>query len=87
MKLPDWIRGMVYNLTDYFCWEKNLSAGDLSAFVTSQGMCVLQLSPLVGVTVLCLLRVHPNQPWRLRGYLLSLECLEHVKGCNSASDF
>lgn len=46
MKLPDWVRGMVYNLTDYFCWEKNLSARDPSAFVTSWGKCVL--SPLVG---------------------------------------
>lgn len=79
MKLPDWVRGMVYNLTDYFCWEKNLSAGDLSAFVTSWGTCVLELCPLVGVTALCLLRVYPNQPWGLRGYLLSLGCPEHPK--------
>lgn len=48
MKLPNWVRGMLYSLTDYFFWEKNLSARDLSAFVTSWGTCVLQPSPLGG---------------------------------------
>lgn len=32
-----------------------------------------------GVTAPCLLGVHPNPPWGLRGYLLSLGCLEHPK--------
>lgn len=78
MKLPDWVRGMVYNLTDYFCWEKNLSARDPICLCNFLGQVCAQ--SFGGVTALCLLRVHPNQPWSLR-------CLEHPEGWNSVTDF
>lgn len=36
------------NLADHFCWEKSLSAGDASAFVTHRGTCECYSSVLWG---------------------------------------